>query len=93
MPLRHVTLGVLGVISIRQYFGFLSYPTLQFYSGRGNWGTHNYCIAFPVISYAKESEIDGCPHLAAVRLVTHFDFKREQVERVATAFSRALQAS
>ena len=28
-----------------------------------------------------------------LRLVTHFDFKQEQVERVATAFSRALQAS
>ena len=28
-----------------------------------------------------------------LRLVTHFDFKREQVERTATAFSRALQAS
>ena len=28
-----------------------------------------------------------------LRLVTHFNFKREQVERVATAFSRALQAS
>ena len=28
-----------------------------------------------------------------LRLVTHFDFKPEQVERVTTAFSRALQAS
>ena len=28
-----------------------------------------------------------------LRLVTHFDFKREQVEQVTSAFSRALQAS